>query len=380
MTDIKSNGPTTRQLHLHVGVQADPSKDSPKDSLPVDEPLAIRDNQLEKDAQRNQGTPTVSSKITPKKQFKNHLKKQPKAPLSTELDYLDRILSSYGVPNQELSKVADIIKLLSLLAFFYLSYSGLLTQAMSYLIHADIHQYNAHYLKTATHKAIETLEVMGGIKSVLALMQSFSGGISFIVDINVQLGQSLSAIIDIMDKAWLVSIGSVVAIEGLRVMHYAASFSMQPILIFLFLLLGCAMGLKRITPKFAKKLDKLAILGVFLVFFTHVVSPLSIYLTANISQHFLKPHKEALHQNFKTLHESMPKHSKDPSFKDKIKEMKGHLKKSDEDHSSKTGDYSHLAAKHFIYSIVEFLVLPLSLVALLSYLVIIVIRKEKLLE
>ncbi len=294
--------------------------------------------------------------------------------------HLNALLSIYGVPLQQRDRVSDTIKLLALLAFFYLSYSGLLTQLMSTLIHADIQAFNQQYLDNASKSSIETLEVMTGIKSVLALLQSFSGGISFVVDIQVQLGQSLSALSEVIDKAWQISLASVAAVEGLKLIHYAAHFSMKSLLVVLFLLLGLALGLKHMAPKISIKLEKLALLGLFLVVFTHIIVPVTIYITASISEHFLQPHKQAIHSQFSELHNTIPKHNANESLHNQVKGINHTYKNKMKNHAKQFASYSSLAARHFIYSVTEFIILPIVIVLFLSHLVRTVIRKEKLLE
>ncbi|MBB65119.1 MAG: hypothetical protein CMO81_08650 [Waddliaceae bacterium] len=66
-------------------------------------------------------------------------------------------------------------------------------------------KYNQEYLDEATDETFATFLVLSSMKSILALMRSSSTGISFIVDINVQVGQLLTSAQTVVDYGWAAS-------------------------------------------------------------------------------------------------------------------------------------------------------------------------------
>ncbi len=353
MSTPEATNNTERHLHLYVGPSSDKkitqdNKKNTSNDRPVELTHEAPPEQQQTEAQKTE----------------TQVQKQP----SSRMKNLSGLLKK--------QQARDTLKLVAILVLFHLSLSGQINQLLAHLFHNSIYTFNSLYLETASKESIKTLEVVAAIKSVLAILQSLSGGVSFIVDVEIQLGESLSVLNNITDKAWAISLSSVGAAEALSLLHHSVYFTMKPLLVTLFLLLGLSIGLKRMFPTLVLRIERLITLGIFLVAFTHIIVPISIYGTAKVSQHYLQPQKQILHSEFSKLSHNLPHHNDRSKLKDQVSELRKHFKKGLKQHTNKTGDYSLLAVKHIIYNVTEFILIPIFILILLSKLLIIMIKKE----
>jgi len=268
------------------------------------------------------------------------------------------------------------IKLSFILIFYYLSLSGSLTSLFSYTLHDHVYQYNQEYIATASHDSLRTLEVVASIKSILTLLQSLSGGVSFIVDIDVQLGESLSVISDITEQAWKVSLTSVGAAKALSLIQDTVYTSMQPLLIVLFLLFGLSVISASLLPKFSQRLERFLKTALFLVLFTHLIVPLSIYATAKISDVTIQNQKQSVHQHYSEYNSSLPQHSDHGDLKSQVAAIKEHFQNNLVKHTSNIASYSLISVKHLLYTGIEFIILPIALMLFFSFIVGIAIKRH----
>jgi hypothetical protein len=345
-----------RHLHLYVGPASVPDKEILNKKM---QETKIQDSSQSEEAPKVE-TPQTKA---PNKELLNRIEQS----TSRTRAFFDFLNKPQG---------RDSIKLIVLLILFHLTLSGHINQILAHVFHNDIYDFNSHYLSSASKESIKTLEVVAGIKSVLAILQSLSGGVSFIVDVEIQLGNSLSVLSYITDKAWAISLSSVGAAETLSLLHHSVYFTMKPILATLLFMLGLAIGLKRMSPTLSLRIERLITLGVFLAVFSHVIVPISIYGTAKISEHYLQPQKQQIHAEFSKLASSLPHHNEKSELKDQVSELRKHFKKGLKEHTNKTGDYSLLAVKHIIYNVTEFILIPIAILIFLSKLLMILIRKE----
>lgn len=108
-----------------------------------------------------------------------------------------------------------------------------------YLGRQKLHELNEAFLDEAGHEAFETFMLLSILKAGLAVMSSSSAGISFIVDMDVQVGQLISSSKEIVDTGWLVSIAGIAVIKGIRmvldILDTYAAFFLQGAVFFLML-------------------------------------------------------------------------------------------------------------------------------------------------
>ena len=263
------------------------------------------------------------------------------------------------------------------LVLYYLSFYGYINQLLTYLFHDSVYAFNSAYLASASSDSIKTLEVVASIKAVLELLRSVSGGVSFIVDIEVQLGESLSVLRDITERAWTVSLSSVAAANAISLINSSVFSVLKPVMAALFLVLGLYLGLKNLLPGIAKRVGRLITPCIFLVVFTHLIVPLSIYATAKISNYHLQSQKQELHSQLSGFSDGLPQHTDKTDLKDQVSAIREHFQTNLLEHINSTGDYSLMAIKHVLYTGAEFVFLPLAFILFSSIIVLILLRKIK---
>jgi hypothetical protein len=285
----------------------------------------------------------------------------------------NKLTATTRVNNSEHQRITSLLKLMGLLLLCYLSYAGVLKKVMIHFFLQPVNQINNQYLDAAAEVAV-TMEVISEIKSLLAVVQSSSGGISFFIDVQVQLGLVLNVIVELVDHAWKVSLAALTAIEGLKILLYLSHFFMTPLLVVLFVLLGTALAMQSWLPNVAKKLSRASRLGLFLVVFTHVVLPLALLLSGTVSHHYFSQNRADIHHGFIQFRGELPQHQNETDMNTQIKNSIKHYKHAHRTASNQSSGYAKLASKHFVNSFTEFFLVPMILIGLLSSLVVSVLR------
>jgi hypothetical protein len=247
----------------------------------------------------------------------------------------------------------------ALLLLAYLSYAGIFSSFFELIINAHIEEVARAYIKTTAHETTGTLEILSATKAAFALLQSSGGGISFIVDVQIQLGEILNVIVELIDRAWFVSLGAVAAVEGLGLLLDLSKLSMAPVLTLFFVALGIAYGLQRRAPRPARAISHVARLVLFVALVVHFVIPLTIYGTAAVGHVFFHGQKEDIRQGFEAVHAATPKHELGIGLHDEIKSVINKFKHSQGSMHERTSAISRLTSSHILLSIAEHLLVPL---------------------
>lgn len=256
------------------------------------------------------------------------------------------------------------LALVNLLA--YLAYTGVLSRLVQWVGGAHVDGVNRAYLDAASHHASELLELLSASKGILAVLKSSEGGISFIVDVQIQLGQSLIVMYDAIDRAWLFSVAALSSIEVLRLLLDLSHYTMAPVLTLFFCLFGIDLALRRRIPMVAEVIAKLAKFTLFTVIVVHVVVPLSLYGAAALGQGFFAAHKAEIHRGFSALHAGLPKHDYQVGLKAQVKGSVQQFKERQGALHQTTPSLNGLTARHMVFVVVEFVVIPLLILLALS--------------
>lgn len=257
------------------------------------------------------------------------------------------------------SRLFHLGALSALLFLAYLSYVGAFSSVFELIINAHIEEVARAYIKTTAHETTRIFEILSATKAALALLQSSDGGISFIVDVQIQLGETLNVIVELIDLAWFVSLGAVAAVEGLGLLLDLSKLSMAPVLTLFFVALGIAYGLQRQAPRPARAIAHFARLALFVALVIHLVIPLTIYATAAVGYFFFHGQKEDIRQGFESVHAATPKHELGVGLHDEIKSVINNFKHSQGSMHKRTSALSRLTSSHILLSIAEHLVVPL---------------------
>lgn len=267
-------------------------------------------------------------------------------------------------PEGTVSRLFHLCVLAVLLLLSYLSFVGVFTSLFELIVNAHIEEVARAYIHTTEHQTTKILDILSAIKSALAVLQSSDGGISFIVDVKIQLGQILNVIVELVDRAWIVSFVSKVATEGLGLLLDLSKLSTAPVLTLFFVALGIAYGIQRRAPRPAHAIIHVARLTLFVALVVHFVIPLSIYATAALGHYYFHGQKEIILQGFESVHAATPKHELGAGLHDEIKSVIKEFKLSQAGMHGRTSEISRLTENYMVLSITEHLLVPLVFLSL----------------
>jgi len=279
---------------------------------------------------------------------------------------LDKVATELRDPVVSPHNIKHLGVLLLLLVLCYLSYYGVLRSLLDTLFHGHLYAVSHVYLENAGSETEETLLVVSAIKTFLALIESSSGGISFIVDVEVQLGHVVSVMSELIDYAWQVSL---VALLGIKIMTLLLEFSkvvVGPLLTLLFILYGLTYAISPHLPRIGNFFRQLAKSGLLIVLFVYMVVPLSIYVTASAGLFVFSEHKSVHHEGFQTLNDRLGQHDHSSSLGHQIKHIIGTFKHTQKSAANDAKGYANLVTSHIIYSLIEYFFLPVLLMAVLA--------------
>jgi len=147
------------------------------------------------------------------------------------------------------------------------------------------------FLDRATEEAFGTFLVLSGLKSGLALLQSSSAGISFIVDVDVQVGEVLHSIKEVVDYGWSASLISLSVLAGIRILLEFLHV-LSPLLLYTSLIaLGACCCLVLIGKKTSQLLVETLHGIICLTLFISLGLPLAVYVASLTSQTLTAPYR-----------------------------------------------------------------------------------------
>ncbi|UGQ45897.1 hypothetical protein [Massilia endophytica] len=264
-----------------------------------------------------------------------------------------------------------VLGVLALLAF--MAFKGVFTSILDGAVGSHIEQVNRQYLQAADRSTTQLLEVLSAAKVALAILTSSKGGISFFIDIEVQLGQSLSAIYETVNYAWMFTLASLAATKILDLLLDVSRISMAPVLMLFFCCTGLWYGLRSRFPAAASAFSGAAGSLLFAVVLVHGLVPLSIYGTAVASQHVFQPRKNEVYQRFASVQALLPQPDAPSNLNSQVKKSITYYQQSSLPRSA--GLLSDVTARHIVGAVAEYVLVPLGLLYALSALALQVIRR-----
>lgn len=272
------------------------------------------------------------------------------------------------------SRICHLVTLAGLLLLAYLAFTGALSWITDSIGGSYLDSVNRSYIKSASRSATELLDVLSDSKTVLARLVSGKGGISFFLNIEVQWGQSLSAIHEMVNCAWFFALASLVQAKALDLFLGLGRLSMAPVLTLFFCLTGFWLGLRNRLPGIALGLSGMARYILFAALFVHLVIPLSVYGVAAVDHYLFQGHKKEIYENFFSLQSSLTKHDSETGLHRRVEGNIQHFKDNQTTLRNSTSSLADLTARHIALVIAEFL-LPLILIYALSSLFLLLIRR-----
>lgn len=205
---------------------------------------------------------------------------------------------------QHIAIIAFILGLISLHSFGYLHY------ALDSIGGGRMSESNSAFIIESENAATETFLVFSTIKAGLALMQSSSAGVSFIVDMDLQVGQILQSLKEVVDVAWSASL---VSMSSLFTMHLITKWSetlTNPLLHIFFVALIAHYLTHHLSPKFYNLSARIGAFCLLLVLTTHLVIPLTIYSLSVTSKEVSEIFAKDAHNEISTQHKDLMIQSK----------------------------------------------------------------------
>ena len=242
---------------------------------------------------------------------------------------------------------------------------GVTDKVISSVGHGYIHQQAVDYLEQAETASKETFVLLSVAKAGTGILESSQGGISFFIDVQVQLGKAFESLKSLIDHAWEISLfGLSLLLVGRLLLEYTQVL-LYPLLILLtscWLLYAVLMSVDSQFSHFSKRLLRSVFVGTFMIIFA---LPLSIYATSIGSQGLTAELKgeinaglsehNSLYTPSKTNSDDLKESAKSviTQYKSKRKDIHGHVEKMH------TYVYQHIAVL-----LLELVVLPLILLVI----------------
>lgn len=278
-------------------------------------------------------------------------------------------------PPYDAQRLNHLVKLSALLLLSYLAFTGKLSIISDGIGGGYLDQINRSYIKTQAQASADLFEVLSASKVALALLTSSRGGISFFIDIQVQLGQSLSAIYEMVNYAWLFALASLAAISTFGILLDLSRLSMAPALTLFFCCMGVWLAVRKRLPRVSVMLSEVASLLLFVVVLVHLVIPLSVFGVAVTSQYLSQGHKNEVYENFSALQTQLPQRAKEAGLHGQVEESIKRLQGNQESLRNSTSMLSVLTVKHIVLCIGEYFLAPLILLYVLSILSLRIIKR-----
>lgn len=173
-------------------------------------------------------------------------------------------------------------------------------------------EHNHKFLNEATLEAFETFALLSAMKAGLAVMNSSSAGISFVVDMEVQIGQMVESTKEMVDAGWTATVVALSCLSGIRILHEVLdhfSFFFFHLFLAVLLVKSSVSLLWRRAPKWLmSSTQTLLVLAMFLSFGI----PLAIGGLSLLSDAFSAPRKQELRSQLQDHHQRLVlKHDED---------------------------------------------------------------------
>jgi len=236
------------------------------------------------------------------------------------------------------------------------------------------------YLNESQRIARNDFVKLSELSALLAPLQSSEVGISFIVDVQVGVGQLLESFTKLVVDAAEVS---VLVISTIEIIKYSLSLS-EMITPWLFLMVLAAGVLYGFNHSFTGGRGAYSLIGnrfvkivITLFLVLHIFLPYSLYGAALFSKHLIDDSKAANHSVLNNLHQHMGATHKKEGLKDRAENAIHSFEKIVLDVPRKVEAMAIYHARHMAMSLFEFIVLPIALFAIAIITIYGVIRTDR---
>jgi len=253
------------------------------------------------------------------------------------------------------------------------NYIGALDYAIDFLGRGYVAKVNDAYLHHTKVQLSDSMLILGAVDAGLGVLSSSIAGISFIVDVQVQVGSFFSTLQNHISQALdisLVASASILLIErllGVAVKSAGVLITASIVSSALFFILD---GVWIRVASFFRQLASVFILFTLLA---HVGMPLAVFATATATKAITAPMQEQAHAHFSGVHEQYSVQH-DDDIHAHVKEVINKYKTASVDQHQKTRSTSHAVVMHLVGFFLSALVFPSVFLAGFGWLFLTIIR------
>jgi hypothetical protein len=267
----------------------------------------------------------------------------------------------------------NAIKLCILILFALLFHYNQLSFITEWLSSGSLHLKNQAYLDSARALAATDLAYIGELSAVTEVARSSEVGVSFFASFNVEVGNLLHTLANILDRGMAVLLASLAAIELLVLADDIAHW-LSPVLFEVNVYLAIGFYLAKILGLSNILVDKIMhfgqlSLGLFLI--AHLALPYGIHLSAVVGQELSQSKRQDIAQTLKDTHHELVPINKRQDLKTHAESSLQHLKVLHKKHlNHKISNLSKYLFSSVALNIFDLLLMPVLLLWLLSRLLI----------
>lgn len=183
-----------------------------------------------------------------------------------------------------------------------LNHLGAIDWALDALLRGPIAEANSAYLHQSKVHLGESILVLTALNTGLEVLESSSAGISFIVDVEVQVGNIVATLQQLVERALAASLLSAGSLIGTELILKLGNILAAPILTLTLLIVGFHYLVRGHWRLMANISGQLADILVIFTLAVHIGLPLTIYGTSVASSLLTEPLAKQAHQRFVNTH------------------------------------------------------------------------------
>jgi len=265
-------------------------------------------------------------------------------------------------------KALFIILLLSSLLFAH-HRNGVLP-AVDSIAMGHIAQQNQVYLAGAEEEAVETFVLLSGLKTGLSIIQSSSAGVSFIVDVQVQIGKLLESIKQIVDYAWSASLLTLGVLFGFQILiSWSATLNGIGLTVFLVSFI-CHYLTHILLPnnhKVTMLFSKASIVSFMAFLITYAIVPLTIYTASISSEAITRPISRQVYADISRTHQDLLPNKSSDGIKAQVENSISTYRALSTSLHEKRDHLTHHIVRHIAATVFDVFVFPLTFFVLMVF-------------
>jgi hypothetical protein len=239
-----------------------------------------------------------------------------------------------------------------------LNHLGVVHYVLDYLGRDHITQVNETYLHHVKFQISESLLILSGLDAALEVVKSSSAGISFIVDVQVQVGNIFHTLHQYVEKAISVSSAAAASTIAIGLLMSIVNKSAVVILTITISAVASYFLLRDFLPRASIVAKKLSYAFSILSFMAFLGMPLALYATSLVSKSLTEPMAQQAHQHFKDVHQLFVS-DKDDDLHEHVKSVVNKYQSSSHEVHQKSRSLSISTMRHFVAFLFSAFLFPL---------------------